>query len=101
MSDVLELPRPPLPQPGVMLSYKELVEIRTEMVRLNAKLDAALALRGDVDNLKERMRDLELKFASSSAHQESGASWMKHIWTAALGLLSALIGALGGKLLPF
>lgn len=86
---------------GVMISYKELVQIRTEMATLNAKLDAALALRGDVDLLKERMREVELRLATASGQAEGGGTVMKLVWQGLWGLAAAIIGALGSKYLPY
>ena len=81
-----------------MVSYKELVEIRTHMATLNAKLDAALALRGDVDQLKERMRDVELKLATASGQAQGGGWVMRVVFQALWALAAAGLGVLGSRL---
>lgn len=45
--------------PGVMVSYRELVAIRTQMTSMDGKLTAALALSGRVDTLDVRVGHIE------------------------------------------
>lgn len=45
--------------PGVLVSYRELVEIRTSMEAMKGMLQAALALSGRVDTLDVRVGHIE------------------------------------------
>jgi hypothetical protein len=82
---------------AIMVSYRELLEIRTQMANMAGQLTAALALRGVVDKLADRVHSLEINQAS----QKGGSQAMKLMATGLVSLAAALIGAVGGKLLPF
>lgn len=82
---------------ALIISYKELVEIRTQMATMAGQLTAALALRGTVERLADRVHSLELTQAS----QQGGSNAMKLVATGVISLAAALIGAVGSKHLPF
>lgn len=76
--------------PGIMISYRELVTIREQLVATNAKLDTALALKAVTDDHEQRLRYLE----RSGNRNDGGNTVMKHVWTAVVALGGALIGAI-------
>lgn len=82
---------------AIMVSYRELLEIRTQMANMAGQLTAALALRGVVDKLTDRVHALEIHQASSKGESQA----MKLVVTGAISLIAAIIGAVGSKLLPF
>jgi hypothetical protein len=56
---------------NLLISYEELVRIRTYMASIEAKLDATLALKGQVDALDKRVAALERKKAFDSGEKKS------------------------------
>lgn len=82
---------PPSSERGaaIMVSYKELVEIRTAMNSMTAMLQAALALQGDMKTLDKRMTAVELTLAGKAGERRT--------WNTILGvLLGWLTAAIGG-----
>lgn len=77
---------------AIMVSYEELVKIRTHLAEVTAQLQAALALRGDFDRLAQRVAALE----TQQAYEEGGAAKVKRIVTLIGTILTSAIG--GGAL---
>lgn len=74
MAEVLEHPQAAAVEPrgvGIMVSYKELVEIRTQIVGISSQLTAALALQGKVDQLDHRVQSVELALAGRAGSQNT------------------------------
>jgi len=70
---------------GIMVSYKELVEIRTQMATMMAMLQAALALQGKVDIMDHRLQKVELFLAGKAGAQKS--------WNTMLGFVAGVVTA--------
>jgi hypothetical protein len=71
-----------------MISYEKLVSIETSLASTSAKLDAALALKGDVDKLANRVSKLETSKAYSDGSSNSRntiLAWIGGMVTAAIG----------------
>ncbi len=78
---------------ALMISYDELVRIRTYMAEISAQLTAALALKGDFDRLEHRVEQLEL----NKAYSDGGSSTKKTILVYLAGVVSSAMG--GGALM--
>lgn len=71
-----------------MISYDELVRIRTYMAEISAQLTAALALRGDFESLERRVTGLETAKAYNDGANKSRntiLAFVGGVVTAALG----------------
>jgi hypothetical protein len=79
-----------------MVSYKELVEIRTAMNGMQSMLTGALALRGDMDKLTRRVHKLELKDARLDGAASARYTMLGYIG----GLVTAAIGGGAFLVLP-
>ena len=56
--------------PPITVTYQELVTIRTQLVELNAKFAATLALQGRVDGLEKRMSAVETFLAGRTGENK-------------------------------
>lgn len=81
---------------SLMVSYQELVTIRTMLATITAQLQAALALQGKVDALEKRVGYLE-----RGAAGDAGA---RRVWNTIVAFVAGVVTmALGGgalKILP-
>jgi hypothetical protein len=71
-----------------MVSYRELVEIRTQMATMMGMLQATLALQGKVDQLDKRVQNIELIMATSRGEnrlRNTLLAWVAGMVTAAFG----------------
>ena len=78
---------------GIMVSYRELVEIRAGMAEIKTMLMSTLALRGTVDDHGRRIEALEKIDAVKDAKSEA----YRTILAYAAGLVTSAIG--GGALM--
>lgn len=89
-------------QPGegrgsaILMSYRELVEIRTQQATILGKLDAALMLQGKVDRIDHRLLQVELVLAG-----KAGATKTWHIILGFLGgVLTTALAGLAEVIIP-
>lgn len=73
---------------GIMISYQELVLIRTELVKQGAKLDACLALKGTVEGIEKRLGKVE--------NMLSGKAGERRVWSLVMGFLIGTVTAVVG-----
>lgn len=79
--------------PPVMVTYQELVSIRTHLAMMGGQLNAALALQGRVDGFEKRLGKVEVALAGQSGERRTWHS----ILVFAGGVVTAAIG--GGALM--
>lgn len=79
--------------PPVLVSYQELVTIRTQLAMIGAQLQAALALTGRVDGLERRLGKVEVSLAGQYGERRTWHSILTYL----AGMVSAAIG--GGALM--
>jgi hypothetical protein len=82
---------------AIMVSYRELVEIRSKMERLDAKLDAALVLRAAVEKLEKRVTSLETDRAVRSERSGLFGKAASVAWALALLIIGAGLNAWSDK----
>lgn len=85
MGDVVEQQPPAVQGVGIMVSYRELVEIRTQMTSMGGKLDAAMALLGRVNSMDTRLGKVE--------NILSGKAGERRTWNTIAGFIVGLVTA--------
>ena len=91
----------------MMLSYNKLLAFETSMVEIKSMLQATLALKGDVDRIREDVRnnreDHELRLVALEQIQATGiaeASVWKRLRTFGYGVLTTAVLGGGFAYLP-
>ena len=79
-----------------MVSYETLAGILNKNAVIEAKLDAALSLKGDVDALARRVSDLE----NNQAYRKGAVSTKTRLWSFVAGAVSTAVAAGALQYLP-
>lgn len=89
--DTVQVPEMPVPSErgvSIMVSYRELVEIRAQIATLTGMLQAALAMQGQVTRLDKRLAVVENILAGRSGERKTWntiAAYLGGVVTTALG----------------